>query len=54
MNPRPRALPEYDRLNQFVLARLEPRQQAIRAFRLLGGAPDDAANQEELRIVAPV
>ena len=52
MNPRPRPLPERNRLNQFVLARLEPGQQAIGTFGLLGGALDDAANQKELRIVA--
>jgi hypothetical protein len=35
-----------------MLARLQSRQQPVRAFGLFGRAPDHAANQEELRIVA--
>ena len=54
VNSRARSLPEYGRLDQLVPARLQSCQQPVRAFRLLGGALDDAANQEELRIVAPM
>jgi hypothetical protein len=54
MNPCPRPLPEHHGLDQFVPARAEPGEQAIGAFGLLGGAPDHAANQKELRIVAAV
>ena len=52
VHPGPRALTENGRRNQVVLAGLQPRQQAIGALGLLGGALDDAAHQEELRIVA--
>src|SRR5229473_2946903 len=52
MDPCPRPLPENIRRNQVVLARLEPREQPVSAFGLLGGALDDAANQKELRVVA--
>jgi hypothetical protein len=52
MHSCPRPLPERDRFDQIVLARLEPREQPIGAFGLLGGSLDDAANQEELRVVA--
>jgi hypothetical protein len=52
MNPCARALPEYDRFDQIVLAGLEPREQPISAFGLFGGALDDAANQKELWIMA--
>ena len=44
--------PNSNRLDQIVLARLEPREQPVGAFGLLGGSLDDAANQKELRIVA--
>jgi hypothetical protein len=52
MDPCPRPLPEDIRRNQVVLARLEPREQPVGTFGLLGGALDDAANQKELRVVA--
>ena len=52
MHPRPRPLPEHDRLDHIVLAGLEPREQPIGAFGLLGGSLDDAANQKELRVMA--
>ena len=52
MDPCPRSLPENIRRNQVVLARLQSREQPVSAFRLLGGALDDAANQKELRVVA--
>lgn len=51
MHPGPRPLPEHNRIDQIVLARLEPRQQPVGAFGLLGGSPDDASNQEELRVM---
>ena len=35
-----------------MLAGLQPLEQAVGALGLLGGALDDAADQEELRIVA--
>ena len=54
VNPRTRPLPERGRLDQSMLAVLQPLEQAVGAFGLLGGALDDAANQEELRIVAAV
>ena len=47
-----RSLTENSRCNQIVPAGLQPCQQAVGAFRLLGGALDDAAHQKELRIVA--
>jgi hypothetical protein len=50
--PLPVALPERARLNQIVIARLKSPEQPIGAFRLLGGALDDAANQKELRVMA--
>src|SRR6266851_2070686 len=49
MDPCPRPLPENIRRNQVVLTRLEPLEQPVSAFGLLGGALDDAANQKELR-----
>ena len=52
MDPRPRPLTENGRRDQIVLAGLQSCQQTIGALRLLGGALDDAAHQEELRIVA--
>src|SRR5882672_10146715 len=52
MDPCPRPLPESARLNQIVIARLKSPEQPIGAFRLLGGALDDAANQKELRVMA--
>ena len=54
MDPRPRALTENGRRDQIVLAGFQSCQQPIGAFGLLGGALDDAAHQEELRIVAAV
>ncbi len=47
-------LPEVRRLDQLVLAVLQTFQQAVGPLGLLGGALDDTANQEELRIVAAV
>ena len=52
MDPCPRPLPERDRLNQIVIARIKSAEQPIGAFRLLGGALDDAANQKKLRVMA--
>ena len=52
VDPRPRSLTENGRRDQIVLAGLQSCQQTIGALRLLGGALDDAAHQEELRIVA--
>ena len=52
MHPRPRPLPERDRLDQIVMACLEPREQPVGVFGLLGGSLDDAPNQKELRIMA--
>ena len=52
VDPRPRPLTENGRRDQIVLAGLQSCQQPIGALRLLGGALDDAAHQEELRIVA--
>ena len=51
VNSRARALAECRRLDQLMLAVLQALEQAIGALGLLGGALDDAANQEELRIV---
>ena len=52
VDPRPRSLTEHGRRDQVVLAGLQPCQQPVGALGLLGGALDDAAHQEELRIVA--
>ena len=52
VDPRPGTLPENDRRYQLVLSRLEPGEQPISAFGLLGRALDNAAHQKELRIVA--
>ena len=54
VNPCTWALPEHSGRNQFVLAGLQSREQPVGAFGLFGGALDDAAHQEELRIVAAV
>src|SRR5207342_2288804 len=54
VDPRARPLPESRRRDQGVVAGLQPCQQPIGTLGLLGGAPDDAAHQEELRIVAAV
>ena len=54
MNARARPLPECGRLDQLVLAVLQALEQTVGALRLLGGALDDTADQEELRIVAAV
>jgi hypothetical protein len=47
-------LSEFGRLDQRMLARLQPAKQPIGALGLLGGTLDHAAHQEELRIVASV
>src|SRR5206468_6933085 len=47
-------LSELGRFDQLMFAVLQPLEQAVGALGLLGGALDDAANQEELRIVAAV
>jgi hypothetical protein len=52
VDARTRPLPECGWLDQLMLALPEPFEQAVGAFGLLGGALDDTANQEELRIVA--
>jgi hypothetical protein len=52
VHPRPRPLTESRWHDQFMLASLQSCQQPIGAFRLLGGALDDAAHQKELRVVA--
>src|SRR6201999_1998778 len=52
VHPRSRPLPEHGRLDQAMLACLQPGQQPIGALGLLGRALDDTANQKELRIVA--
>jgi hypothetical protein len=54
VNARARALAECRRLDQLMLAVLQALEQTIGALGLLSGAFDDAANQEELRIVAAV
>ena len=51
-DPRARPLTESRRRDQDVLAGLQPCQQPIGTLGLLGGAPDDATYQKELRIVA--
>lgn len=52
VDARTRSLPECGRLDQLMLAVLEPFEQAVGTFGLLGGPLDHTANQEELRIVA--
>jgi hypothetical protein len=52
VDPRPWTLAENGRRDQIVPAGFQPREQSIRALRLLGSAPDDAPHQEKLRIVA--
>jgi hypothetical protein len=54
VNARAGPLPECRRLDQLMLAVLQPLEQAVGALGLLGGALDDTANQEELRIMAAV
>src|SRR5262249_19601933 len=52
VDSRARPLPERDRLDQLMPALLDPPKQSIGALGLLGRALDDAAHQEELRIMA--
>jgi len=52
VHARPGTLAKDRRFDQRVLAGLQSREQSIGALGLLGGAPDDAPHQEELRIVA--
>lgn len=54
MDARAGSLPEFRRLDQLMLAVPQSLEQAIGALGLLGGALDDPANQEELRIMAAV
>jgi hypothetical protein len=50
--PRARALPECGGLDQLVRSGRKALQQPVGPFGLLGGAPDNAAHQKELRIMA--
>jgi len=52
VHPRARSLTKDCWLDQHVLAVLQALEQAVGALRLFGGAPDDAADQKELRVVA--
>ena len=54
VHARARALAEFGRRDQIVLAGLQPFEQPVGALGLFGGALDHAAHQEELRIVAAV
>jgi hypothetical protein len=54
VNASARALAEFGRLDQLMFAIPQTFKQTIGALGLLGGALDDTANQEELRIVAAV
>jgi hypothetical protein len=52
VHPRARPLAEQGRLNQLVGSGGKPPKQPVGPLRLFGGAFDDTAHQEELRIVA--
>ena len=52
MHPGARSLAERNGLDELMGAGGKSLQQAVRALRLFGGAPDHAAHQEELRIMA--
>jgi hypothetical protein len=52
VHPRARPLAEQGWLNELVGSGSEPPKQPVGPLRLFGGAFDDTAHQEELRIVA--
>jgi hypothetical protein len=52
MHPRPRSLTEHGGLDDVVRSGRKTPEQPVGPLGLFGGAPDDAAHQKELRIVA--